>query len=342
MDMSSWDDENKLFEMTSETQLEFDSLSSMSGGFSERVLSPAAPMTPPASHSGSPESEERKEGNSFISVSTTFYPGANTDTLPTDLIILSSDSVFFYVHSGRLLAASDNGFNQMLPLAAKRKDTSESDPILNLPELSTVLNILLHTVYGMSCSHYYPSLKDLSSAVTAMKLYGVPLQNFVSPNSPLALTILSNAPLAPLDVYALAASNNLHALAVSASSHLLSFPLPTLTDEQVSNVGPIYLKKLFFLHLGRTDALKRLLLPPPHPHPETAGCDFMEQKKLTRAWTLASAYLMWDARPDTSVSAIEAVLSPLGEHLSCGLCKTALTERIRDLIVQWTQIKTTV
>ena len=62
-------------------------------------------------------------------------------------------------------------------------------------------------------------------------------------------------------------------------------------------MGPVYLKRLFFLHFGRIDALKRVLLPPPHPHPPTQHCDFTEQKHLTRAWALASAYFAWDARP---------------------------------------------
>ena len=66
--------------------------------------------------------------------------------------------------------------------------------------------------------------------------------------------------------YALAASHDLYSLAVPISSHLLSYPLHMLTDELAEKIGPVYLKRLFFLHLGRLDALRRLLLPPPHPH----------------------------------------------------------------------------
>lgn len=62
-------------------------------------------------------------------------------------------------------------------------------------------------------------------------------------------------------------------------------------------IGAVYLKRLFFLHFGRAEALKRILLPPPHPHAPTPSCDFSDQKKLTRAWALASAYLAWDTRP---------------------------------------------
>ncbi|OBZ76566.1 hypothetical protein A0H81_03701 [Grifola frondosa] len=145
--------------------------------------------------------------------------------------------------------------------------------------------------------------------------------------------------MAPIDVYALAAAHDLYDLAVPVSSHLLAFALPSLTDEHAARMGPLYLRRLFFLHLGRTDALKRILLPPPPPHAPTSTCDFTEQKKLTRAWALASAYLAWDARPDLSTSSMEAALCPLGNHLSCDVCQKALGERIKQLIVQWSVVR---
>ena len=72
--------------------------------------------------------------------------------------------------------------------------------------------------------------------------------------------------------------------------------LVTSTDEMVTQMGPTYLKRLFFLHLGRNEALKRLLFTPLTLHGPTLQCDFAEQEKLVRAWVLAAAYLAWDAR----------------------------------------------
>lgn len=160
--------------------------------------------------------------------------------------------MFFYVSSERLLSASSNNFNGRLPV---KGDTIDAEPIISLPESSAVLNIVLHTAYNMSCLHYAPSLADLEAAVSSMKLYGLHPQKFIVPNTPLFLTLLTYAPISPLDLYALSASNDLHDLAVTTSSHLLSFQLPTLTDALAEKIGPIYLKKLFFLHLGRTDAV---------------------------------------------------------------------------------------
>ncbi|KAJ3477886.1 hypothetical protein NLI96_g10150 [Meripilus lineatus] len=293
--------------------------------------------TPPLSNQGSP-TEEHIEANTVVSVSTTFFPGASLGPLPPDLIFLSSDAVFFYVHGHQVLGASENGFKSLLP-PKPNKAREDIGPIISLPENSCVLNVLLHTVYHMHCTHYSPSIDILIAAVDAMHNYGIPVTKYIAIGTPLYQLILALAPVAPIELYSLAATYDLYDLAVPISSHLLAYPLPNITDELAERIGPVYLKRMFFLHLGRIDALKRLLLPPPHPHAPTPDCDFIEQKKLTRAWALASAYLAWDARPDLSTSSMEAALGPLGEHLTCELCQTTLRDRIKQLIIQWSVVK---
>ena len=91
-----------------------------------------------------------------------------------------------------------------------------------------------------------------------------------------------------------------------------------------------------------TDALKRILASSsssPHLHPPTPECDLTEQKKLSRAWVLASAYLAWDAQPDLPNSAIESALNPLGDHVHCLLCREGLRVKIEWLESQWADIK---
>ncbi|KAF8165397.1 hypothetical protein B0H34DRAFT_689047 [Crassisporium funariophilum] len=309
------------------------------GGHPDRITTLQVP-TPPQSHDGSPVVDDAAEGNTMVSVSTTFFPGAQHLAIPPDTILLSSDSVFFYVHSHLLLAASENNFRGLLP--ASPPSSKDQDPVIPVPDNSTVLNIVLHTVYDMSCAHYSPSFASLVTAVNRLPVYGIRPKTRIAPSTPLYSILLSHAPLYPLELYAVAASYDLYDLAVSTSSHLLSFPLATLTDEMAEHIGPVYLKRLFFLHFGRSDALKRVLLPPPHPHAPTPFCDFTEQKKLTRAWALASAYLAWDARPDLSTSTMESALRPLAEHLTCDQCQQALRDRIKNLIVQWSVVKRTI
>ncbi|PFH51464.1 hypothetical protein AMATHDRAFT_75003 [Amanita thiersii Skay4041] len=297
--------------------------------------------TPPSSHHGSPVVDDPLQETTLVSVSTTFYPGAPHHSLPPDVVFLSSDNVFFYAHSHILFNASDNAFNSLLPSPFPSKDDHEPI-IITVSETSAVLNIILHLMYDISCVHYSPPFPLLVNAVDRLPVYGVNPKIRIVPSSPLYSLLLSHAPLFPLELYALASAHDLYDLAVATSSHLLSFQLATLTDEMAARIGPVYLKRLFFLHFGRSDALKRVLLPPPHPHPPTPWCDFTEQKKLTRAWALASAYLAWDARPDLSTSTMESALRPLTEHLTCENCQQALQDRIKNLIVQWSVVKRTI
>jgi len=277
----------------------------------------------------------------MISVSTTFFPGAELDISSTDLIILSSDSVFFYVHSRKILAASSNGFNSLLPL----KEHGEPDDVAGILPLhldSVVVNILLHTIYNMSAAHYAPTAEAVIAAVDCFETYGLSVQAHLTPPSPFYALFLGAAHQAPIGFYAVCGAYDLHHLAIPISSFLLPYSLASLTDELAVKMGPLYLKRLFFLHLGRVEALKRLLLPPPQSHVPTANCDFTEQKKLTRAWALASAYLAWDVRPDLSTHAIEAALRPLGDYLACEQCNQLLRERINNLVAQWSIVKRTV
>jgi len=277
----------------------------------------------------------------MISVSTSFFPGAELDDSPTDLIIISSDSVFFYVHTHKILAASTNGFNSLLPL--KEPDRPEgAGNILPLHIDSVILNILLHAIHNMSVVHYAPSPEAVIAAVESLEKYGLSVRTYLTPASPLSTLFLGTAPRAPIEFYATAGAYDLNHLAIPISSFLLSYSLASLTDELVAKMGPLYLKRLVFLSLGRIEALKRLLLPPPQPHEPTANCDFAEQKKLTRAWALASAYLAWDARPDLSTQAIEIALRPLGDYLACDQCNQLLRERINNLVALWSIVKRTV
>ena len=238
----------------------------------------------------------------LVSISSTFFPGAELgQSRPPDLTLHSSDSVFFYVHSTPLLQFSANSFNSLIssyPISPTSEDGSH--PAIMVPEDSHVLNIVLHLLYMIPCSHFCPSADIISRVISALKRYGVSIKSLATPDTCLYNLILSRAPLYPIELYAMSAEHDLHDLAVAVSPHLMSFNLSSLTDEIAMQIGPTYLKRLFFFHLGRNEALKRLLFTPPALHGPTPQCDFTEQKKLTRAWALAAAYLAWDARPGLS------------------------------------------
>jgi len=261
-----------------------------------------------------------------------------------------------------LLQSSSNTFNSIIPpYPVFQISEDDSQPVISVSEDSHVLNLVLHLLYMIPCSHFCPSVSIVSKVVSALKRYGVSMTSFATPGTCLYDLILSRAPLHPIELYALSAEYELHDLAVAISSHLISFKLATLTDEIVTQIGPSYLKRLFFLHLGRNEALKKLLIAPPTPHDPTPQCGFVEQQKLSRAWGLATAYLVWDARPglsrrrvslkrvaihspccrlsDLSTTAISSALDTLQDRLSCQLCQNDLKERVKEIIVKWSKVK---
>ncbi|CCM03309.1 uncharacterized protein FIBRA_05437 [Fibroporia radiculosa] len=243
---------------------------------------------------GTPAEYPRAQGHVTISVSTTFHPDARIAGAFPDLILVSSDQVYFHVHLHRILEASENGFASLLP--PKSQDDG-FPPAVYVSEPAEVLNVIVHTIYDLSAAQFVPSFETVSVALNAMVKYGISPVRFITPAMPLYALILSLAPHQPIEAYALAAAHDLYGLAVAISPHLLSFTLSSLTDELVVRIGPIYLKRLFFLHSIRMEALKKLLLHPPRPHPETVNCYGEQQLRLTRVWALASAHLVWDARP---------------------------------------------
>ncbi|KAJ7618838.1 hypothetical protein DFH06DRAFT_1285949 [Mycena polygramma] len=297
-------------------------------------------LPPSSSHEDSPVADAGEDGTAVISISTTFSFTAQHRPQPPDIILLSEDSVYFSVHSHVLLGATDNAFRDMLPIHCANEFDVAS--VLQVPEPSSVLNVILHAIYDISCAHYSPAFETLVDAVDSMLVYGINPKSSIFPSTPLFTLLLSHAPLFPLELYALAAHHDIFELAAPTSSHLLSFPLYRVPDALAQRMGATYLKRLIFLQLGRSEALKRVLGPLPDQHPPTPECGFASQKQLSRAWALATASLAWDIRPDMSTHSLELSLRPLADHLTCELCITALNDRVTHLIVQWATVKRTI
>lgn len=234
-----------------------------------------------------------------LRISTIFCPSARYSHLPPpDSILLSSDSVFFFVHSTHLLNVSSNAFNFNLP--NKLGSNGLNDAIIVLPDSAEVLDVVLRVIYSTPCREPSVPFIVIQKAADALKTYGVALKHCIYPGTPFFELVLASAPYCLIDVYAFAADNDLSELAIAISSHMLAFDLSSLTDEQATRIGSVYLKRLFFLHMGRSYALKNLLLAPLPFHQPSLKCDSTQQQKLNRAWLMATAELSWEARPGQS------------------------------------------
>ena len=114
--------------------------------------------------------------------------------------------MFFYVHTTQVLALSTNHFDNLVPPKPSNSTLHDDlGPVVPLPESASVLNIVFHIIYDISCTHYHPAIDTLIAATDIMPKYGLPPQQHLAPSTPLYALILSLAPMQPIAVYALAA-----------------------------------------------------------------------------------------------------------------------------------------
>jgi hypothetical protein len=297
-------------------------------------------------------------------VSFTFHENRLVDSRLPDFVILSKDGIFFYAHRHRL-----HDFPLFLVALTQRATSVSGNPDvqrISFPESSHVLSILLHDAYGLEEINFLepPPLVELIDAVSALEKYGfVPVAHYITPSSTVFQLFthhaslpctLSELPVSrpnlanpALLIYILAAKHDLEDLAVVVSSGLLSFPLYTLTDEDAVQLGALYMRRLFQLQLTRTEALKALLCTPPCSTSEwfmksassKHTCDLGELDKMTRAWALASSYVILTATPDLEVHALDSILRPLGDDLSCSGCKRLWAERVYETVARYGSLK---
>ncbi|KAK0443541.1 hypothetical protein EV421DRAFT_1804329, partial [Armillaria borealis] len=253
-------------------------------------------------------------------MSTKFNADFKHNGKPPDTRLVSSDLVLFLIHRHMLVDASTNRFNALL---------DSLRPFTTIPETSDFLNIILHAVYGLSSSQFRPTIDTLMTAVCLFPKYGLQPKRYIHPSSPLFSDIRYQMPLSPLMAYVVSSYYELEDLAVITSGHLLSLDVSTMSEEM----------RLFDLQQRRVDTLKRLFAVPPIPHPATPRCDFIAQKSLTRAWSLYTVRLLWDARADLTVGAIERTYRTLDDHVACFDCKCALRERVKGIVIEWSEQK---
>ncbi|KAJ3760390.1 hypothetical protein EV360DRAFT_39914, partial [Lentinula raphanica] len=265
--------------------------------------------------------------------------------LPPDLVLKSCDSMLFHVHTPLLNSISTNDFQGYANV--------RNGAIVNLTEDAQMLTIILDIIYckPSAAVEFAPpfSFDVLAAAVNRLSLYGVNIQcqqKTTKPDEqthafmqPISRALQAHASAHALALYVLAARYSMEDLAVAASTYLTGFQLTDLTDEQAEAMGPHYLRRLMLMQTQREEALKRILLQPPYPHPSTPDCGVLDHKALTRVWTLAAASFAWDIRADLPSTALERLLGQLAGHVSCELCKRSIREQVARIVSEWEGVK---
>ncbi|KAI0768793.1 hypothetical protein BD413DRAFT_94443 [Trametes elegans] len=285
-------------------------------------------MTPP-DHTSTPQPEYQA-----FSTSATFHPLFETGGCCPDTVLVTQNYAVFNVHSKVLLANSTNKLGGLL---------GEDVPVVIIPETDDVVDIVLRIMYGMSCLHDPPSMDTTEQALAALRKYGAPLAQLAALSSPLYWLVLSYAPHAPIETYALAGHYGLEHIAVEISPRLLAYDLSNVSEELIVKMGPVYFRRLFHLQRSRLAALRRIVLRTPALHAPTETCDAeRQQQQVIRAWAFASADIVWNALPNTSTHALCAAFTQAGSTIDCLDCQVMVQTRIQELISEWSALKRTI
>lgn len=127
---------------------------------------------------------------------------------------------------------------------------------------------------------------------------------------------------------------------IGASEPTLKISLSSLSESQAVEIGPLYLRRLFFLHLGRVEALKRILGASIEDHSPTAACSEEGRDTLQRNWSAARAEILSKDLPQNTSKA--DILSSFGLIFSstvCMQCKEQLQRRVEAVVRDWDRIK---
>ncbi|EJD46964.1 hypothetical protein AURDEDRAFT_164025 [Auricularia subglabra TFB-10046 SS5] len=245
--------------------------------------------------------------------------------------------MLFYVHSEMLSLASTNAFGGIIDPV--------TSPTVYIPmgDLSDVLHVVLSTAYHLDIPPQFHAWTTLAHAVSSMLTCYA--QNAPVPGDALFVALLAHVhrPGGPQDVYALAGQFDIEPLAIASSEHLLSIFLPEASAAWSMQVGAVYMKRLYFLQLGRIEALKRIVLKKPVMHAPEVACGQREmQRDVLGPWTLAIAQLIIDARPDVPGASIEAKLNPIAYRASCAHCGEAIRRCISAIAQEWAAVKKTI
>lgn len=191
-----------------------------------------------------------------------------------------------------------------------------------------------------SCQHYEPSLEAIAEAFQSSRVYGLPPP---PDDHDVWSLLLRYAPTKPLQVYCLGASCGCETVCVRASEHTLGTRPSSVREVEATTMGAVYLRRLFFLHLGRTEALKRILRPKPIGHPVTTTCSAKDQKTVLAAWDRATSVVMLQDLPqNTSPVFLAMTFNPIATSVSCPECGEQVRQRILSMIPEWQRVRRTI
>ncbi|KAI0093619.1 hypothetical protein BDY19DRAFT_263298 [Irpex rosettiformis] len=260
------------------------------------------------------------------------------DTLP-DVIIRSSDNVYFAVHRGQILFTSTNRFSALL--SPSPRCTAARPSAFTVPEPSDVLSDLFHTVYGLACDLHWPSLESIQATLDALKKYGMlPLEAHVFQDTFLYHAIHRQSRVFPLEAYTLAAENHLEDVAVTTSAETIHSRIIDLDMTLACRMGVMYLSRLHRLHDMRREGLKQLFLVRMTGHAETPDCD-LDQQRETYIDLQLGCKALFMMEPALYVGDLEVELNEFRSQVTCPDCNVIVSAEIARIIADFKRLEKT-
>ncbi|KAK7029570.1 hypothetical protein VNI00_014447 [Paramarasmius palmivorus] len=274
-----------------------------------------------------------------MSVSQNFGPDVQGSGRPeANMILLSKDSVTFYVNEYSLLRYSNNNFNGLLPFHSEYRE-GRMIFLRHLP--SAELDILLQSIYGdvpqsRVDGSDIESLRLLTRGIGWLPVFGIAPKSVILPDTHLFDRLLSHAPLYPLETYALAGHHDIYDLAVAASPHTLPVDLSNVGEELALQMSSKYLLQLFNLHSNRRAMLSKLLSEELDHHDQTENCRLEDQRESKNRWNAAIESLVWDVNANTSINLIRERIFAHTSDITCDECIKARDARLNTILTEWT------
>lgn len=193
---------------------------------------------------------------------------------------------------------------------------------------------------GRSFERYGPSITALTRALGCLPQLGLAIPDT---SSEVWSILLRHAPTNPMAVYSTAAAYAMDSVCTLASQYTLTVPLAHLTTAEALAIGPVYLRRLMFLHLGQLDALKRILRQPPEFHEPVPACGATGRRWLTTSWMAVVTDLLLQDNPQTTTAGmLVSSFEPISRRTGCEACKESLRERIALVVQEWVTVKRTI
>ena len=127
------------------------------------------------------------------------------------------------------------------------------------------------------------------------------------------------------------------------SQQTLSVPINTLTEEDAVTMGALYLRRLFFLHAGRSTALKKIIGQGLKLHRPTQSCTAEEQETLRVNWhAVAAGILTREELQDWQAASLVSTFGPLTGQTKCAICRESIQNRVSEIVQDWMTVRRTI